>query len=409
MKARMNYAVSICMGAFLCSSVAYAGDVKVSGQVRKRTEISPKNTVKSDAQLPISTKLRSRIAVDAMPTDQTAVHIEFQDSRMFGGGAFDPNKGHVSSIGNTSGVDLHQGWFQMKHGDMTMRVGRQKQKIGSQRFLSSLEWHQNARVFDGFHMNYKMGETSNLSAMLFVVNDKTQNDGSDGRTLAGFHYGMGMSEAMNLEVYAFNDNSRYSKDNITTVGERFKGTAGSFFYEEEFLYQLGTIGSGDAKLDMAAMYVALRLGMKMGDMSIAFGWDMMSGDDDAKDDKNMMYKPFFYFAHAYFGYMDYFVANKSTGVSDYLLEFKHKLSDSMSVKLNGHYFSTATDNKPFGSEVDIEVHASMFAKSKMVFGFGAFMPGDIDPLSGMTFDDLKKADKEKNTAMFAYAMAIYNF
>jgi hypothetical protein len=140
----------------------------------------------------------------------------------------------------------------------------------------------------------------------------------------------------------------------------------------------------------------------------------MSGDDDATDDTYKTYRANYYFAHAYFGWMDYFVANPRYGVVDYRADVDALLwkgeTRSATLKAQYHYFTPQSapsgDDAAYGQELDAEVHLSLYPKSNVVLGAGIFVPGGSAYKLGAAKLGSTNPDK---TGWFLYFMPVFNF
>ena len=73
---------------------------------------------------------------------------------------------------------------------------------------------------------------------------------------------------------------------------------------------MGEVRMNDKSMSSSAYYLATRLGAKVGKHKFSLGYDVMSGDN-GEDDTFNVYMNNYTFAHAYFGWMDYFVVNKA--------------------------------------------------------------------------------------------------
>ncbi len=363
----------------LCSSAFAEEGISVSGQIRERSTYTNKGGFANEfGEGNDSHELRSRIAVDAKTSDMISARVEIQDSRTFGSEALGGPVPHTATIGNSQNIDLHQAYFVVGTEEYSMKLGRQKVALGSQRMVSSLEWHPNARVFDGVKLDAKVGEGS-LSAMAFMTNDAGKKEYT---SLSGLFFTNKFAMG-DYDLYTFYDKNTQAAAGLVNwdlvyLGERVKVGFGDAFFEEEFIYQAGDVYTGSTEMSSSAFYLALSLGYKMDKNVFTLGLDVMSGDD-GKDDTFNVYMNNYTFAHAYFGWMDYFVVNKAatkgTGVSDLHLDGAIAVSEKATLKIAGHYFTPAAgDGDPYGTEIDAELHGKWFAKTNFVFGAATFIP-----------------------------------
>ncbi len=376
-----------------------------NAQIRLRTEGDGKSTNDTSTFL-LSTQMRSRLGVTLTPSPAVEMKLELQDSRHFGSEPSVLGNATSATVGDSKGLDLHQGYVTLKGCGLSVTAGRQSLALGSERFISSLEWHPVARTFDGLSARWTSGSSS-LTTLGLLVRDVDVRQQDDGDHLAGLHYAYVGSPILNAEVYGFYDQSRLAyrtqpNYDLVYLGERLKGQAGLVTYEEEFIYQGGETG----KLTSSAFYLALRVGAKLPKVSGNMGLDMMSGDDKATDGNNHTYNANYYFAHSFFGWMDYFTANPTEGVADYRLDVEANPTPAWKLKAEYHFFTPqnaiAAQDDPFGSEVDLEFHSLHLAKTDIAFGVGLFFPGD----SAIRIPAAKGKDQ---MGTFIYLMPTFGF
>jgi hypothetical protein len=401
------------------------------GQVRPRTELDHKAIADTSANKSLmNTHVRTRLGFLATPSLNVEIKVELQDTRVIGSETSAPNAPHTASTGSLAGVDLLQGYVAVQEGPVKVALGRQKMQLGAGRYLSTLEWSPYSRAFDGLSANWSM-ENADLTAFSFLVKDSatatagatpTQAATGDRLLLSGLHYNRKVGDNLTVEASAFYDQSRlrtvYSGDSSTSydlyyLGQRTQGVYGMFAFEEEVLWQAGKIRYNGTK-NSAAWQVALRAGIVLPKVKANVGVDAMSGDDDQTDDSYTTYRANYYFAHAYFGWMDYFVANPRYGVVDYRADVDALLwkgeTRSATLKAQYHYFTPqnapAGDDDPYGQEIDAELHLSLYPKSNIVIGAAAFVP---DASSYKLAAAKIARSKPNETGWFLYFMPTFNF
>lgn len=392
------------------------------GQVRPRTELDHKGLRDTSANKSLlNTHVRTRLGFSATPSLNVQLKVELQDTRVMGSAPGAAGAPHTASVGNRQGVDLLQGYVAVTEGPVTIALGRQKMQLGAGRYLSTLEWHPYSRAFDGLSANWSM-ENADLTAFTYVVSDSLATVTGDRLVLSGLHYNRQMTENLTVEASVIHDQSRlrsaYSGDSSTRydlvyLGQRVVGKAGVFTFEEEFIWQAGTVHYGTST-SSAAWQLALRAGVALPRLKASIGVDAMSGDDDATDDKNTLYRANYNFGHAYFGWMDYFLANPRFGVLDYRADVSMPLykgeTRSATLIAQYHYFTPqnapAGADEPYGQEVDAEIHLGLFPKSNIVLGAGVFLPGD----NAFRLPAAKLAATQNDgPGYFFYVMPVFNF
>lgn len=348
-----------------------------AGQIRLRSEVDHKSmneaAVANSANL-----LRSRLSYGAAPASTVYGRVEIQDSRLLGS--------EHATVSKTANLDLSQAYaaLSLPTGDSTMSLsaafGRMSWSLGAGRFLSSLEWHPLARRFDGGALNLDM-KGWNATALGFVISDSGKAD--QGQWLAGTYLASPAfaSGAVKFELGLFYDKSQNSLGtsvrDVTTLDGRVFGSIGAFSWEQEILYQLGEVGTSE----VGAFYSASRVGYALPAAKLNAGIDVMSGQEAGS--KITRYTPSHYFGHAYFGWMDYFLANPVYGVVDLRLDAEIPLGKVGVLKPQVHAFFpqqskdlAGNEISAYGQEFDLEFQLKTFPKSDLVFGAALFLPGD---------------------------------
>jgi len=370
------------------------------GQVRARTEFDDRaiqDTVTKKGLL--YTLLRTRLGFVAVPSPAVEVKVEVQDSRFFGqepvASATNPAS---ATTGDFAREDLEQGYFAIEEGDFKTALGRQKMTLGSGRFLSTLEWNNVSRAFDGWSFNYKVaGGAGNLTGMAFLVKDTSMATVQDHDLLSGLYYSHAITPDIGADAYAFYEQDRlpetYSGEaaknfDLEYYGLRSYGKAGMFTWDGEFIWQGGEVLVGAKDLTSEAFQLSARAGVVLGGgaFKINAGLDMMSGDKDSTDNTTNLYRANYYFGHALYGWMDYLDINPKYGEMDYRVDADLGFlpnamgNPRVTLKPQYHYFTpqNAPSGKddPYGQEFDLEAHVALYPKSNIVFGAGLFIPGD---------------------------------
>ncbi len=408
------------------------------GQVRTRTEYDVKGMADTTSKHALlNTQLRTRLGFVAVPSPSVEIKVEMQDMRYMGSepaAAFNPAS---ATTGNGKGVDLTQGYVAVEQGIFKTALGRQKMSLGAGRFLSTLEWSPTSRVFDGWSGNLNL-DPGNLTALCYLIRDSSNTLIQEHDLLSGLYYSHQINPDIVAEAYGFYDQSRLpityagealaaSASDLVYLGERVAGKVNMLTFEEEYIYQGGELNFGGTDKTSLAFQAAARVGVAMGNYKANLGVDMMSGDDTPTDNDYHTYRANYYFAHALYGWMDYFVANPKTGVIDYRLDGDFGFlpgptgNPRVSLKPQFHYFTQQAPvsgaDDPYGSELDLEAHIAWFPKSNIVLGAGFFFPGDAAfmlPAASQKFAGAPAAalvDKTttKETGYFLYCMPTFNF
>ncbi|MCB9496024.1 MAG: alginate export family protein [Fibrobacteria bacterium] len=380
----------------------------VSGQIRLRSEVLHKSMAEA-AHSTTANGLRSRVSYAASPSPLTLGKIEFQDSRVLGS--------EHSSISNAANIDLSQAWASLSlptpdsTSSLKFAFGRMGMSLGSGRFLSTLEWHPLARRFDGAALNLDAGGW-NATGLGFVVSDSGKAD--QGQWLTGLYVSSPSFLEGKLQVdggifYDKSSNSTgVSLKDVTTLDLKISGKAGIFGWEHEELLQMGEIGTSS----VMAFQTATRVSAALPAAKVSLGLDAMSGE--SKGDDITRYTPSWYFGHAYYGWMDYFLGNPTYGVVDLRLDADIPVGKVGVFKPQVHHFmpqqsedAAGKSIDAYGQELDLEFHLKTFPKANIVFGAAAFLPGDGASMMGTS--GLASADAKDAPSYYLYFMPVINF
>jgi len=413
-----------------------AGTPGWSGQIRPRAEINHK-PLSDSSHTAAYTLLRSRLGYFAAPSPWTEAKIEIQDARVLGGEPHAGKNVSTASTGNAKGVDLTQayGVLRLPVGDADtaeIAFGRMKMSLGSGRFLSTLEWSPTARQFDGLAANFGHAGMD-FTAFAFQVKDTTNYAAvaANGRyaALLGAYASVPVKAAgLTVDLGAFYELGRTDSlvvpgateaigpSDLVTFDARVAGKAGLFTYEQEVLLQVGESWSDGKKADLEhlAWFTATRVGVAHDLGKINLGLDALSGDGNAKDSAIDQYRASYWFAHQYFGWMDYFVNTPRYGVVDARLDADIPLGKWGAFKPQAHYFLPQIQTDlgesldPYGQEYDAELHVTKIPKFLLVLGAGVFLPGDGAWMLGGP-GGLANAKVSSAPGWFLYASPVFQF
>lgn len=409
------------------------------GQVRPRMELNHKNLADTSHTAAYTT-LRTRLGFLSVPSQWSELKIEFQDTRILGSEPGANNSAAATTVGNRAGVDLTQGYGALEfligeESSLKFALGRMKMSLGAGRFLSTLEWAPTARQLDGLAANFRTGPY-NVTGFVFQTKDTTSygnvlTTGANDQyaNLSGLYASIPViGDSVLVEAGAFYEMSRFpgkiplvvdsfKNSDIVTLDARVVGKFGIFTTEQELLFQVGEAQSVTKKtnMDHTAWFVSSRVGVAHDLGKINVGIDAMSGDGEATDSSNTQYRASYWFAHNYFGWMDYFVNNPKYGVVDYRADLDIPVGTVGSFKPQYHYFAPqiGTDGgkslDAYGQELNAEFHVTMFPKTNLVFGAGVFVPGDGAYLLGLGTSGLASDKVSSSNGYFLYFMPVFNF
>ena len=397
-----RFASGIIFSLFFVLIFGWVGDamaqsmdkLSITGQIRHRSEYSAKD-FDADVDNPLYSFLRTRINVGVNATSDVKAFVQFQDSRVWGGG--NPAAARGTMDGSAPLFDVHQAYFMVSglfDTGFSMKIGRQEINIGNQRLVGAVGWHNVGRTFDAARFGYTLekGSLDFFAARLIGATGTPLGD-----NLFGAVGSFPMNENNNIKALAFLDNSTNpvtggsddgeNRLQRVTTGVTLNGSASQIEYELEGYYQLGDqfeaatgeLGSIGAYLASARVTFVVdeAKGLKLGGL-----FTMVSGDDDPTDGDVKNFDTLFATNHKFYGFMDYFIGAGSfaSGLQDIGLSASMKANDKATLSLDLHHFTaperpTSLDTA-LGQEVDFTLNYKYNSAFSIVGGLSAFLPGD---------------------------------
>ncbi|WP_292977837.1 alginate export family protein [Nitrosomonas sp.] len=261
--------------------------------------------------------LRTRLHADLWYQDRFRLFAEMLDARALGLDlpplAIDKN--HTDMLNLFADIKLGQ----FMEGSAYLRVGRQELLYGSQRLISTLDWANTRRTFQGVKTFWQTPDF-NLDAFWVrpMTTEPNEFDNWDkDRNFVGLWGTYKAIPGQVIDLYYLNliDNRAVSAANIAqgnvlqgdavlhTIGARWAGDYAHFLYELEGMYQFGR----RSHLDISAFSIASGVGYQLPlPMNPQFWlrYDFASGDKNPSDGHSDTFNQLFPFGHYYFGYMD---------------------------------------------------------------------------------------------------------
>lgn len=260
---------------------------------------------------------QSRVNLRWTPAGRATVFIEIQDARIFGEEGI--NQDATPNI-FADDVDLHQGYLKVDLSSgrlpVDLTVGRQKFNLGAQRLVSSLEWVNTARVWDGIRIDLGRAEERTFNAFASRLVPVDPGELLNGHGLTGnrmfdsYLYGayftdFGVILGGRLEAFWLLRHEAQMDDDVQTLGGRLAATRGAWDVELEGAAQFGTYGGETHRGSMvhgALGYTAAHLNASRFGVAYNFG----SGDGDPGDGTHGTFDNLYPLNHAFYGYMDFF-------------------------------------------------------------------------------------------------------
>ncbi len=261
---------------------------------------------------------RLRVHTDIWYQDKIRFFGEFLDARSWGNelSHLGIDRNHTDVLSMFMDVKLGEAQAFGQRGKAYIRVGRQELTFGSQRLISSLDWVNTRRTFQGVKAFYN---SPKFNLDTFWVRPMTTqpnafdkwNKEKDFVGLWGT-YKPKKGDAFDLYYLSLMNGSGMSVGQggvtgnsvIHTVGTRYIGTYKRFLYELEGMYQFGK----NANQDISAAAVAVGAGYRIPLPYNPTAWlryDYASGDDNAgTGGTRNTFNHLFPFGNYYMGWLD---------------------------------------------------------------------------------------------------------
>lgn len=210
-------------------------------------------------------------------------------------------------------IDVKMGEYEGK--PIYVRVGRQEMLFGSQRLVSTLDWANTRRTFQGVSV-FRQGENWDATAFWVqpVIPDASKLDSVDDKQhFAGtwLTHRPEKGQAVDL-YYLFLDNSNTVSQqgidrapfNVHTLGTRYSGDKCHFLWDGELALQLGERGNESIIAGMATAGAGYHFENLPMNPTFWLYYDYASGDSSPNSGNYTTFNQLFPFGHYYLGWAD---------------------------------------------------------------------------------------------------------
>jgi hypothetical protein len=380
----MQWIIVLC--TLLLTLVNAQSKITLGGEVRTRAEWNSK-TLKEGDNGYVSAQNRTRVTLKVNTAEFTHIKVTLQDNRYAGteGTSLNTTKNSRSAQNATNSINslhVYEAYVDWRFLENTrVLAGRQGVKLGSGRFIDSDDWYSGLS-FDGVRLDYKMNPKQVLSVMGFVSASDVPSISKDSNViLVGAFHKSNYNPSFKTQLYGF-----YERNNVDAIksvsdgdthlfylGERLYGNYRSWFYDQEFILQIGKVGTAETY----AFNSTLRLGKRFQKHIATLGFDMMTGDDNNSEKSYRRYENKYAQVHNVYGTMDYIQSNLEHGVIDIRLDGKftwEKWQRNIYIKPEFHFLMNNFADRFYGTEYDLNVETLVNSYTRISFGGGLFLP-----------------------------------
>jgi hypothetical protein len=283
-------------------ALTIGGEVRIRYEIRNNAAFSSNVNANESAA---SHRVRVNVGYDLTP--DVSFFAQLQDARIWGNettGNTGGINGVSSANNNTTGVDLHQGYLQLKNvlvPGLSIKAGRQEIFFGDHRLFGNFNWSQVGNSFDAVRLTHSMpiadvdvfwariaetengggcvqGATGSCSGVIFPSGALGGTKGTTGQDIYGLYVTLKPIPSWTIEPYWFLlqdtrvqgttglTTAQASSQTRNTAGARINGKAGGLDATLEAAWQFGSISdnlagtSPSRNLHVNAHAEALRVG-----------------------------------------------------------------------------------------------------------------------------------------------------
>jgi hypothetical protein len=260
------------------------------------------------------TLIRTRVWADLWYRDLVRVYAEFLDAH-----SLDPDLPPLRIDVNRS--DFLNAFVEIKAGEwedypIYIRLGRQEMLLGSQRLISTLDWANTRRTFDGIRA-YRQGEKWDVDIFWLqpVIPDPSRLDSKDNnQNFAGIWTTYRPRRGTFWDMYyLFLDNTNnttlrglnLAPYNVHTLGTRYAGDIQNrWLWDFEAALQLGELRNQDIVAGMATVGLGYARTDWFWSPTFWIYYDFASGDRTPNSGDFNTFNQLFPFGHYYLGWLD---------------------------------------------------------------------------------------------------------
>jgi hypothetical protein len=376
----------------------------LSGEFRPRTEYSHgyATLAAEDQKASLFTSQRTRLNFD-YKMDLLKVGLILQDVRIWGSQAqLVSNQDFATSV--------HQAWAEISLSpELALKVGRQELNYDDQRILGNVGWNQQGRSHDVALFKFSKKVNVHLGIAHHENTNRKDNffDGADAYKDLQFLWINRKTEKLNWSLLFLNNGkpvkvgteqkSKYSQ----TFGIHIEVPVKKLAFAGNLYFQTGEDG---ANKSLNAFNLLAEATYKSSDKTQWLaGYEIISGTDYDKVEKNNSFTPLYGTNHKFNGFMDYFYVGNhlgNVGLQDAYAKFATS-KNKTAFNADLHFFASAakisaTADNYLGTELDLSLTQTLNPATKITFGYSQ--------LFGSSSMEILKGGSKGTTNNWAYLM-----
>ncbi len=286
-----------------------------------------------------------------------------------------------------------------------LRVGRQELLFGSQRLVSTLDWANTRRTFQGVSV-LRTGEKWDFNAFWTqpVIPKTNEFDWADNQqNFSGVNLSYRPKKGTSIDIYDYvltNNNTVVQQGiqrgnyTVNTLGARTAGDQNNVLWDFEAALQLGRQASQDIVAGMATAGLGYNFKCLPWNPTIWGYYDIASGDGTPGRGPQNTFNQLYPFGHYYFGWTDQVGRQNIEAASAHLylyptkwltlnVQYHHfKLADERDALYNAggnvvRYDPTGRAGKDVGNELDFITNFHVSKHADVLVGYAHLYAGDF--------------------------------
>ena len=317
-----------------------------------------------------------------------------------------PPRGNDVDRADFQNLFLEAKLFEYDGAPVQARVGRQEIALGSQRLVSSPDWANARRTFDGARL-MRTGEKWDYDLFWVrpvVQNASRLNSGDNNQNFAGSWLTYRPKKGTSLDFYYLMlDNTNRTTQlgvarspyTLHTFGSRFAGDVdGRFLWDVEGAMQLGRNRKEDVVAGMFSAGAGYHWKETAWNPVLWLNYDYASGDGDPGRGQYNTFDQLFPFGHYYFGWLDLVGRQNIHDLNANLYLYPSKW---VTVWMQAHHFAldqsrdalynaagaairrdaTGASGKNVGDELDLILNFHLTRRADLLTGYSYLFAGDF--------------------------------
>jgi len=347
---------------------------------RFRYETVDQDGIGKDAKAPT---LKTRINYKTESYNGFHIFLEADDLSYFGEAKFNNGRngeGTYPIVADPKGTDINQAFIGYAGTDTTVKLGRQRINLDTQRFVGGVGWRQNEQTYDALSIvNNSIGSTT---LTYIYINQVNRIFGPDDPAVGQqpkkwdseshlFNAGIKLADLGKLSLYGyFMDFEKDSRGNSNrTLGARFAGKrpmgAADILYALEYADQQDF---GDNLNNYSANYFNIEAGIAFTPVTVKIGIENLEGNSTTPGE--VFITPLAT-AHKFQGWADKFLGHPAAGIEDsYLTLSGSPLGAKVALTL--HSFDADSGSVNYGSEWDLSIAKKLSDHFSLLLKFASY-------------------------------------